>query len=174
MGMESSTSGLYLHVDFDKPKELEFNKKRVRNAFAKVGRGVQDESRRLVARRAISKAGEAPGTRTGGLSRSIGYKVPTPSDGRPGFMVRIAPNQKGGRRATRLPSGDDDDFYPAFLFYGVKRKAKRGRSHRKGASGGSGWKIAPRKNFMTEALSNRRSWAEKVLFNALKKSVVAK
>ncbi|EQB6527013.1 hypothetical protein ACYRY4_004420, partial [Yersinia enterocolitica] len=145
-----------------------------RNAFAKVGRGVQDDARRLVARRAISKAGEAPGTRTGGLSRSIGYKVPTPSDGRPGFMVRIAPNQKGGRRATRLPSGDDDDFYPAFLFYGVKRKAKRGRSHRKGASGGSGWKIAPRKNFMTEALSNRRSWAEKVLFNALKKSVVAK
>ncbi|CNK49255.1 Uncharacterised protein [Yersinia intermedia] len=174
MGMESSTSGLYLHVDFDKPKELEFNQKMVRNAFAKVGRGVQDDARRLVARRAISKAGEAPGTRTGGLSRSIGYKVPTPSDGRPGFMVRIAPNQKGGRRATRLPSGDDDDFYPAFLFYGVKRKAKRGRSHRKGASGGSGWKIAPRKNFMTEALSNRRSWAEKVLFNALKKSVVAK
>ncbi|CQH51068.1 hypothetical protein ACX1H4_11990 [Yersinia enterocolitica] len=174
MGMERSTSGLYLHVDFDKPKELEFNQKRVRNAFAKVGRGVQDDARRLVARRAISKAGEAPGTRTGGLSRSIGYKVPTPSDGRPGFMVRIAPNQKGGRRATRLPSGDDDDFYPAFLFYGVKRKAKRGRSHRKGASGGSGWKIAPRKNFMTEALSNRRSWAEKVLFNALKKSVVAK
>ncbi|CNI84158.1 hypothetical protein ACNHFS_004452 [Yersinia enterocolitica] len=174
MGIENSTSGLYLHVDFDKPKELEFNQKRVRNAFAKVGRGVQDEARRLVARRAISKAGEAPGTRTGGLSRSIGYKVPTPSDGRPGFMVRIAPNQKGGRRATRLPSGDDDDFYPAFLFYGVKRKAKRGRSHRKGASGGSGWKIAPRKNFMTEALSNRRSWAEKVLFNALKKSVVAK
>ncbi|MDN0120697.1 hypothetical protein QVN83_17195 [Yersinia frederiksenii] len=174
MGMESATSGLYLHVDFDKPKELEFNQKKVRNAFAKVGRGVQDEARRLVARRAISKAGESPGTRTGGLSRSIGYKVPTPSDGRPGFMVRIAPNQKGGRRATRLPSGDDDDFYPAFLFYGVKRKAKRGRSHRKGASGGSGWKIAPRKNFMTEALSNRRSWAEKVLFNALKKSVVAK
>ncbi|EKN4757513.1 TPA: hypothetical protein PXM78_000282 [Yersinia enterocolitica] len=174
MGMERSTSGLYLHVDFDKPKELEFNQKRVRNAFAKVGRGVQDDARRLVARRAISKAGEAPGTRTGGLSRSIGYKVPTPSEGRPGFMVRIAPNQKGGRRATRLPSGDDDDFYPAFLFYGVKRKAKRGRSHRKGASGGSGWKIAPRKNFMTEALSNRRSWAEKVLFNALKKSVVAK
>ncbi|AHM75144.1 hypothetical protein [Yersinia hibernica] len=174
MGMESSTSGLYLHVDFDKPKELEFNQKRVRNAFAKVGRGVQDEARRLVARHAISKAGEAPGTRTGGLSKSIGYKVPSPSDGRPGFMVRIAPNQKGGRRATRLPSGDDDDFYPAFLFYGVKRKAKRGRSHRKGASGGSGWKIAPRKNFMTEALANRRSWAEKVLFNALKKSVVVK
>lgn len=172
MGMESSTSGLYLHVDFDKPKELEFNQKRVRNAFARVGRGVQDEARRLVARRAISKAGEAPGTRTGGLSKSIGYKVPSPSAGRPGFMVRIAPNQKGGRRATRLPSGDD--FYPAFLFYGVKRKARRGRSHRKGASGGSGWKIAPRKNFMTEALSNRRSWAEKVLFNALKKSVVAK
>lgn len=96
MGMERSTSGLYLHVDFDKPKELEFNQKRVRNAFAKVGRGVQDDARRLVARRAISKAGEAPGTRTGGLSRSIGYKVPTPSDGRPGFMVRIAPNQKGG------------------------------------------------------------------------------
>lgn len=61
MGIENSTSGLYLHVDFDKPKELEFNQKRVRNAFAKVGRGVQDEARRLVARHAISKAGEAPG-----------------------------------------------------------------------------------------------------------------
>ncbi|HDL8228965.1 TPA: hypothetical protein PXQ64_004727, partial [Yersinia enterocolitica] len=70
MAIENSTSGLYLHVDFDKETEITFNKARVRRAFVSVGQNVLRESRRLVARRAISKAGESPGYRTGRLAKS--------------------------------------------------------------------------------------------------------
>ncbi|WP_127958088.1 hypothetical protein [Serratia microhaemolytica] len=167
MGIESSNSGLYLHIDFDKTPEITFNKAKVRRAFVNVGQRVMAESRRLVARRAISKAGEAPGFRTGRLSKSIGYKVPTATASRPGFMVKVAPNQKGGKGSRPITG----DFYPAFLWYGVRRGAKRGKKHKKGSSGGSPWRIAPRKNFMEQALHNKRAWIEQVLFNALQDSV---
>lgn len=167
MGIENSNSGLYLHVDFDKTPEINFNKARVRRAFVTVGQKVMAESRRLVARRAISKGGEAPGFRTGRLSKSIGYRVPTATANRPGFMAKIAPNQKNGKGSRPI----NGDFYPAFLWYGVKRNAKRGKSHKKGASGGDGWKIAPRKNFMEQALLNKQSWIERILFEALRDSV---
>ncbi|KFK95024.1 MULTISPECIES: hypothetical protein [unclassified Serratia (in: enterobacteria)] len=167
MGVENSNSGLYLHVDFDQTPEITFNKARVRRAFVTVGQKVMAESRRIVARRAISKAGEVPGFRTGRLAKSIGYRVPTATATRPGFMAKIAPNQKGGK-GNRLINGD---FYPAFLWYGVRRGARRGKSHKKGASGGSNWKIAPRKNFMEQALLNKQAWIERVLFEALQSSV---
>lgn len=167
MAIENSNSGLYLHVDFDKAPELTFNKARVRRAFVTIGQNVLRESRRLVARRAISKAGETPGYRTGALAKSIGFRVPTATTNRPGFLVRIAPNQKGGKGSRPL----EGDFYPAFLYYGVRRKAKRNKNHRRGGSGGDGWKLKPRKNFMEQALLNRRAWIERVLFDALQSSL---
>lgn len=63
------------------------------------------------------------------------------------------------------------DFYPAFLFYGVRRGAKRRRSHHRGASGGSGWRLAPRNNFMVETLEKNRSWTRYFLARELRKSL---
>ncbi|KEN09245.1 lexA DNA binding domain protein [Escherichia coli 7-233-03_S3_C3] len=107
------------------------------------------------------------GYQTGRLARSIGYMVPRASKHRPGFMARIAPNQRNGEGNRRITG----DFYPAFLFYGVRRGAKRRRSHHRGASGGSGWRLAPRNNFMVETLEKNRSWTRYFLARELRKSL---
>ncbi len=61
--------------------------------------------------------------------------------------------------------------YPAFLFFGVRGGAKRRRSHHRGASGGSGWRLAPRNNFMVETLEKNRSWTRYFLARELRKSL---
>lgn len=167
MGFESSSSGVYLHVDFPGAQEIRFNKARVRRAFVDIGRSMLRDNRRAVARRAISKAGEAPGMQSGDLAKSIGYYVPRASGNRPGFMVKISHN-KGEGASKQIPSSD---FYPAYLFYGVRRAAKRGKSHRKGASGGSPWRIAPRQNYFAKTLKDRNYQIQRVLFTALRAAV---
>lgn len=155
------------HVDFQQPKELVFNRARLRRAFILIGQVHMRDARRLVMKRAVSTPGQNPGYQTGRLARSIGYYVPRASKRRAGLMVRIAPNQKKGE-GNRLIEGD---FYPAFLFYGVRRGAKRQKRHHRGASGGSGWRIAPRNNFMVQVLENRRPWTRYLLSRELKKSL---
>ncbi|MFT4271284.1 MAG: hypothetical protein QM578_09750 [Pantoea sp.] len=156
-----------LHIDFEQPEELVFNRARMRRAFIKIGQVHMRDARRLVMSRGRSAAGENPAYVTGRLARSIGYYVPRASKNRAGLMVRIAPNQKRGE-GNRLIEGD---FYPAFLFYGVRRGATRKKKHHRGASGGSGWRIAPRNNYMVEVLENRRPWTKYVLSRELKKSL---
>ena len=143
----------FFHVDVQQPAEMRFNRARVRRAFVTIGQRHMRDARRLVMRRARSAPGENPGYQTGRLARSIGYMVPRASKKRAGFMTRIAPNQRNGK-GNRMISGD---FYPAFLFFGVRGGAKRRRSHHRGASGGSGWRLAPRNNFMVETLEKNRS-----------------
>ncbi|STO65355.1 prophage protein [Escherichia coli] len=146
----------FFHVDVQ-PAEMRFN--------APVSGG------RLFALRArcpcVAQPGENPGYQTGRLARSIGYMVPRASKKRAGFMTRIAPNQRNGK-GNRMISGD---FYPAFLFFGVRGGAKRRRSHHRGASGGSGWRLAPRNNFMVETLEKNRSWTRYFLARELRKSL---
>lgn len=160
----------FLHVDFEQPKELEFNRRKLRLVFAKIGKVHMEDARRLVMRRHVSKPGEFPGYRTGKLARSIGYYVPRATSKRPGLMVKIAPNQRNGQ-GNELFDDDEDNYYPAFLYYGVRRGAKRGKSHKRGASGGSGWRIVPRANYMTETLEKRRAWTQGVLSEGLRKSL---
>lgn len=80
----------FLHVDFQQPAEMRFNRARVRRAFVTIGQRHMRDARRLVMRRARSAPGENPGYQTGRLARSIGYMVPRASKHRPGFMARIA------------------------------------------------------------------------------------
>lgn len=157
----------FLHVDFEQPKELVFNRARMHRAFVTIGQVHMRDARRLVMRRGRSAPGENPAYRTGKLARSIGYYVPRASKRRPGLMVRIAPNQKNGDGNRHIEGA----FYPAFLLYGVKRGAKRKKGHHRGASGGSGLRIAPRGNYMTETLDRRRSWTRYILLRELRKSL---
>ncbi|EBB6417375.1 hypothetical protein CQL51_004144 [Salmonella enterica subsp. enterica serovar Enteritidis] len=157
----------YLHVDFEQPETLVFNRARMRRAFVSIGQVHMRDARRLVMKRGRSGPGDNPSYRTGKLARSIGYYVPRASSRRTGLMVKIAPNQKNGE-GNRPISGA---FYPAFLFYGVRRGAKRKKGHHRGASGGSGWRVAPRNNYMTEVLDKRRSWTRYVLSRELRKSL---
>ncbi|HCT4516922.1 TPA: hypothetical protein OTT38_005019 [Escherichia coli] len=148
---------------------MEFNRARLRRAFVQIGRVYMRDARRLVMRRGRSAPGENPGYQTGRLARSIGYYVPRKSSRRSGLMVRISPNQKNGQGNRRFPEGSA--YYPAFLFFGVRGGAKRRRSHHRGASGGSGWRLAPRNNFMVETLEKNRSWTRYFLARELRKSL---
>ncbi|EKY5493125.1 hypothetical protein QFU37_005379, partial [Escherichia coli] len=44
----------FLHVDFKQPKELEFNRARLRRAFVQIGRVYMRDARRLVIKRGRS------------------------------------------------------------------------------------------------------------------------
>lgn len=99
------------HVTIEGHSRIDFDKKKIRKSMRKFGREVQKEARRMVSRRAISAAGEFPGRDTGALWRGIKYKVSAS-----GFMVRIAPYKISEMSA----------FYPAFIYYGTTRIAKRG------------------------------------------------
>lgn len=64
-----------------------------------------------------------------------------------GFLVKIAPVKTAEM---------GKDFYPAYLFYGSKPN-----------------NLAPRKNYMTEALERRREGARAAILNGLKDSFKA-
>lgn len=89
-----------LHIDFEQPKDLVFNRARLRRAFAKIGQAHAHVARRLVRRirGRSSRAGETPASQTGALARSIAYNIPRASKERPGLMVKIAPSWKRGKR----------------------------------------------------------------------------
>ena len=156
-----------LHVDFQQPTELVFNRARLRRAFVRIGQIHMRDARRLVMHRGRSAPGDNPAFRTGRLARSIGYYVPRASKRRPGLMVKISPNQKNGEGNRHINGA----FYPAFLFYAVRRGAKRQKKHHRGASGGTERRIAPRNNFMVEVLERRRSWTRYTLSRELRKSL---
>ncbi len=164
--------GFNVHVDFDKPPEMEFNRRIMRRALVKIGETHMTDSRQLISRAGRSRPGENPARQTGLLAKSIGYAIPSATKKRAGLMVKIAPNQKRGRGKTAHIIGD---FYPAFLFYGVRRGAwgMSKKQRRSGAHHKSGWRIAPRKNYMTETLQRRSAWTRSVLEDALRKSLRA-
>lgn len=167
MSVSSEVGAAYLHIDFPDAQEISFNRARVRRAFTTIGRDLMKDARRLVVRRAVSRAGENPGFRSGRLAKSIGYVVPRASSRRPGFMVKVAHNMPEG--SSRHIAGKD--FYPAFLYYGVRRGAKRNKSHKAGASGGKPWRIEPRANYLATVVKRRRYMIQRFLFTELKASV---
>lgn len=172
--LSNPQGGSYIHVDFKADKTIKFNRRIVRRAFTKIGKAIQDDARSRISQRHGSRPGEDPGYWSGATARSIGFYVPSASGRRPGFMVKIAPNQKRGRGMTPLQLKEgpgSSGFYPAYLFYGVRRGAVRKKSHHAGASGGSGWRIAPRGNYMAAALDSKKAWVENTLFNALRRAV---
>jgi hypothetical protein len=98
-----SLGGLRLDAGLEFHKFFDYDRKAMRKALVKGGGEVRKEARRLLARAAISGAGEIPGLQTGRLRRSIG---------------QISIGSKGGwvKYGPRTISGSV--FYPAFLFYG--------------------------------------------------------
>jgi hypothetical protein len=155
----------YLHVEgFDKFEREAFDKRKIRAGMRKVGQLVQQKAQMNVA---LSRGQDGyPANRTAELLNSISYKV-----SRSGFMVKVAPSKTSAMTA----------YYPAFLHYGVKQGsavkalapgAGRGKSNRRArgaradlvsARKAGGWRIAPRKNYMTDALEDSNSEAQKIL-----------
>lgn len=132
---------LETNVTIDGFSRIDFDRKQIRKALNSIGRDVRKDARRLVARRVLSGAGDYPGSKTGALLRSIKHKV-----SRAGFMVVVRPTKTAEM---------GEDFYPAFLHYGSKKR-----------------NLAARKNFMTDALDNRQENARTVLRAALQDSLI--
>lgn len=147
---------LETHVTIAGHKRIDFDGKRVRKAMRSAGADIRKQARRLVARRAVSQAGQDPGRRTGHLYRSIKATV-----SRSGFMVKIRPE-------TTAEMGDD--FYPAYLFYGVTGRARRA-DHRAQPKDGR-WRVSPRANYMEEALAARRAAVQHTIHGALLDALV--
>ena len=76
-------------------------------------------------------------------------------------MVRIMPDKSAGMK----------DYYPAYLHYGVRSGAVRTRGHRRQEDRGRGWRIAPRKNFMEDALQKSNSRIVAILQSAFASSL---
>lgn len=100
-----------LHTTLTGHSKIDFDKRKVRKALRQQGAVIRKKARKLVARRAISGAGDNPGRDTGALMRSIKVKV---FGG--GFGVIVAPYKTDEM---------GDDFYPAFLYYGTPTVKKR-------------------------------------------------
>ncbi|MCE4058453.1 hypothetical protein [Pseudomonas sp. Au-Pse12] len=148
----------YMHIEgFEAFERDAFDKRQVRAGMRKAGLLVLQRAQMNLA---LGK-GQAgyPVNRTGATLHSINAKV-----SRSGFLVRVAPSK----------SKDMAAFYPAYLHYGVrngprikgrggKRRARGERQALREARRQSGWRIAPRDNYMSDALQDSRADVQRVL-----------
>ncbi|AOY00104.1 hypothetical protein [Jeongeupia sp. USM3] len=145
--------------------KLVFDKKFMKGVLRRAGSDVRKEARRLISRYALAQGPELPAyggyakLATGAMQRSARVKT-----GSGGGYVKVFHDMPAGAK----------DFYPAMLYYGVRRGAKRRRDHKAQPDLGRGWRIAPRKNHMTDALDNRRERVRDVINKAIRKGLGAK
>lgn len=164
MSNSASIDG-YLHVEgFDNFERDAFDKRKIRAGMRKVGLLiVQRAQMNLV----LGKGQDGyPVNRTGATVESVTYKV-----SRSGFLVRISPTKTSAM----------EEFYPAYLHYGVKKGRKlgrlapvqgKGKSNRRArgdraaamAERAAGeWRIKPRDNYMADALQDSASQVQSIL-----------
>lgn len=164
MSNSASIDG-YLHVEgFENFERDAFDKRKIRAGMRKVGLLiVQRAQMNLV----LGKGQDGyPVNRTGSTVESISFKV-----SRSGFLVRISPTKTSSM----------EEFYPAYLHYGVKKGRKlgklapgqgKGKSNRRArgeraaalAERASGeWRITPRDNYMADALQDSASQVQSIL-----------
>ena len=136
LAASNGTLAAHLHVEgFDHFNKDAFNRREVTAAMRKAGRLVANR-----ARMNLSLAGGGanyPRIRSGVLRDSIQTKV-----SRPGFLVRIMPQRIDGMK----------DYYPAYLHYGTK-----------GSGRGRKATIAPRGNYIADALEDEADRVRQVL-----------
>lgn len=111
----SSSSGALgtLEVGLEFHKAIDYDRRAMRAALKAGTKPIIKEARRLVARRAVSGAGDFPGSETGRLKRAIGI---------------VSKGSRGGWIKVGVKSIPGSIFYPAFLFYGSPKTglARRG------------------------------------------------
>lgn len=162
---QRATLAAHLHIEgFDQFHKDAFDKRKVRAAFRKAGQLVRQRAQLNLA--LSGGGGNYPRTQTGALRDSINARV-----SRSGFMVKVMPDK----------TADMAEYYPAYLHYGVKQggRAKRlapgegrGRSNRRRrgeradllATRKTGaWRIAPRANYIADALEDENARVRAVL-----------
>jgi hypothetical protein len=128
-----------------------FDKRQLRKAIKQGGEITKQEARRLIASRAISRAGGLPGYDRGVMDKSIKIKV-----GSGGGYVKVSPYRTAAmNKATTGPNDNEPNFYPAYLIYGTNRGLKQ------------------RKDFMIQALENKRAQVRLAIAYALQNAIRA-
>ncbi|VVP78546.1 hypothetical protein [Pseudomonas fluorescens] len=164
MSNSASIDG-YLHVEgFDSFERDAFDKRMIRAGMRKVGLLITQRAQMNLV---LGKGQDGyPVNRTGATVESVSFKV-----SRSGFLVRISPT-----KTTAM-----EEFYPAYLHYGVKKGRKlgklapgkgKGKSNRRAigaraaalAERAAGeWRIKPRDNYMADALQDSSSQVQSIL-----------
>ena len=164
MSNSASIDG-YLHVEgFDSFERDAFDKRMIRAGMRKVGLLITQRAQMNLV---LGKGQDGyPVNRTGATVESVSFKV-----SRSGFLVRISPT-----KTTAM-----EEFYPAYLHYGVKKGKKlgklapgkgKGKSNRRAiraraaalAERAAGeWRIKPRDNYMADALQDSSSQVQSIL-----------
>lgn len=164
MSNSASIDG-YLHVEgFDSFERDAFDKRMIRAGMRKVGLLITQRAQMNLV---LGKGQDGyPVNRTGATVESVSFKV-----SRSGFLVRISPTKTSAM----------EEFYPAYLHYGVKKGRKlgklapgkgKGKSNRRAigaraaalAERAAGeWRIKPRDNYMTDALQDSSSQVQSIL-----------
>lgn len=155
---QRATFAAYVHVEgFDQFHRDAFDKRKVRAAFRKAGQLVRQRAQLNLA--LSGGGGNYPRTQTGALRDSINARV-----SRSGFMVKVMPDK----------TADMAEYYPAYLHYGVKQgsrvKGTGGKRRRRGerqellsARKTGAWRIAPRANYIADALEDENARVRAVL-----------
>lgn len=164
MSNSASIDG-YLHVEgFDNLERDIFDKRKIRAGMRKVGLLITQRAQMNLV---LGKGQDGyPVSRTGATVESVSFKV-----SRSGFLVRISPTKTSAM----------EEFYPAYLHYGVKKGRKlgklapgagKGKANRRAAGAraaalaerASGeWRIKPRDNYMADALQDSASQVQSIL-----------
>ena len=131
-------------------KRTDLDKKAIRPYLRKIGNIVRRDARKKISLRKTSRKDEFPGKKTGAMVRSIKVKL-----FRNGYGLTAYQDvpDSGGR--IKNPKWK---FYPAFLRYGVR--VKRG-----------GWRIAPRKDYINEAVTSRHDEVMGIVMQGLEASL---
>ena len=161
----SASVETYLHMEgFDSFQRDAFDKRKIRAGMRKAGLLVTQRAQMNLV---LGKDQDGyPINRTGETVHSISFKV-----SRSGFLVRIAPTKTAGM----------EEFYPAYLHYGVKqgrrpgklapgkgkgksnRRAKGARARLVAERAAGEWRIAPRNNYMADALQDSAPRVQSIL-----------
>ncbi len=165
LAASNGTLAAHVHIEgFDQFHRDSFDKRKVRAAMRRAGQIVSGRAKMNLS---LASAGSNyPRIQKGVLRDSIEMKV-----SRSGFLVKIAPKKTSGMK----------DFYPAYLHYGVKQGGRLkklapgqgvGKSNRRkkgqrqaeiAARRSLGWRIAPRANYIADALEDEASRVRAVL-----------
>lgn len=161
----SASVDAYMHIEgFDQFGREIFDKKQIKSGMRKAGRLV---SRRAQLNLALARGQDNyPVSRTGRTVESIKFKV-----SRAGFLAKVAPYKTSTMQ----------EYYPAYLHYGVKMGGKpkalepgkgRGKSNRrargqlaaeKAKRAAGAWRIEPRANYMEDALQDEKAQVQSIL-----------
>jgi hypothetical protein len=134
--------GVVLSAALHGHSAIDFDKRKVKKALQVAARKVQKAARKMVSRRAISQAGQAPGRDTGALQKSISLRW-----GSGGFWVRVEPTTAGIKATGKV-------YYPAILYFGAP-------SHG----------LAARANYMADALDGERAGARAAIRQAMQEAL---